>query len=105
MGGAGFFTLGELSGAEDGEVGGIALIDIDEGWIRCAHDVIPCFHFLGVGGLVGDDGTSGKDANVELGGGRLVVGISKTVAYAGAVDDVMDELNTRIGGRRERWND
>ena len=55
--------------------------------------------------MVGDEWTSWTYADVELGGGRLVVGISEAVAYAGAVDDVVHELDTRIGGRCEGGND
>jgi len=69
------------------------LIDVDEGWVAGANDIVPCFHFLSVGGAVGDEWTSWIYADVELGGGRLVVGIGEAAAYAGTVDNVMNELN------------
>jgi len=90
--------------AEDGEVGGIALINVDEGRVGGADDVVPCIHFLGIGGPVGDEWTSGTDADVELAGGRFVVGIGETVGYAGAVDDVLNKLDTRILRRRQGGN-
>jgi len=88
------FAGGQGAGAEDGEVGGTALVDVDEGRVTGADDVVPCFHFLSVGGAVGDEWTSWIYADVELRGGWLIVGIGEAVAYAGAVDDVMNELNT-----------
>ena len=102
---AGFLAGGEVAGAEDGEVGGVALINVDEGRVGGADDVVPCFHFLGVGGPVGDKWTSGIDVDVELTGGRFVVGIGEAVGYAGAVDDVLNKLDTRILSRRKRGND
>src|SRR6202051_4610651 len=104
FGRAGFLAGGEVAGAEDGEVGGVALINVDEGRVGGADDVVPCFHFLGVGGPVGDEWTSGTDVNVKLAGGRFVVGIGEAVGYAGAVDDVMNKLDTRILSRRKRGN-
>ena len=70
------------------------MIDVDERWVAGADDVIPCFHFLGVGGAIGDEWTPWIYADVELGGGRLVVGVGEASAYAGAIDNVMYELNS-----------
>ncbi len=92
--------------AEFGPVGAIALVELFNGEVFAIDFVAAALHVVGVIGGVGDDeGGAFGDADAELAGAWLVVGIDKAVADAGAVGDVGDEFDAPVGIGAERGDD
>ena len=96
-----YFIGGEVAEAEDGGVGGNALVDLLEGEIFWLDDIFAGFHGFAVIGIEDHYGAVFSDAEAELFGGGFVVREGKAVADAGAVDGMIDERGAPIAGSRD----
>jgi hypothetical protein len=100
-----YFVWREIPNAENGEVGGVALIDLLEGEILGLDFVIAGIHGAAVVGIEDHYGAAFADTQSELIGGGFVIGEGEAVADASAVEGMIDERGAPIGRCRDGLQD
>ncbi len=100
-----YFVGGEIPDAEDGGVGGVALINLLEGEILGLDFVIAGIHGSAVAGIEDDYRAAFVDTEAELIGGGFVIGEGEAVADASAVEGMIDERGAPIRRRRDGLQD